>query len=112
MDETAASRCILVISGVDEVSTGLVEGVQQLEAALLVHSSHAHLALVPLVADVHGTELDGRDMNTRVGSQLAVVAKLSLGLGRGFHEGGHDGILLEDLEANQTAAEAARAVGR
>ena len=48
---------VLVVGGIDEISTGFVERIQQLEALLLVHGSHANF--IPLVSNAHGTETKG-----------------------------------------------------
>jgi len=49
---------VLVIVGrIDKVATGFVERVEQLEAVLLVHGTHAEIS--PLVADAHSTKLKG-----------------------------------------------------
>lgn len=64
---------LLVVGGIDEVSTSFVERIEQLEASLLIHSSHAILG--PLVTDAHRTERNGGDVDTGIASQLAMPAK-------------------------------------
>lgn len=67
---TAATRCvnvvnmnelaeadILLIGDIDEIATGIVIRVEQLEVLLLVHGTHT--MLFPLVTDGHGTESNG-----------------------------------------------------
>lgn len=82
-----ARRGSLVVRGVDEVSAGFVVCVEKLEAALLVHRTPPKL--VPLVADVRGAELDGRDMESRVGCKLAVTAEFGARQGRRLENGSH-----------------------
>lgn len=63
----------LVTSRVDEVSTSGIERVEKLEAALFVH--RAEPVLIPLVTDTHGTETNGRHVDTSVRSELTMAAK-------------------------------------
>ena len=71
-DECLRGLVLVVVGGVDEVSACFVEGVEQLEAALLVHRAHADL--VPLVADAHSAEAQRRDMDTGKQRELAMAA--------------------------------------
>ena len=72
----------LAVGGVDKVATGFVERVEQLEAALLVHGAHTQVR--PLVADAHGSELDGRNMNAGTRGKGSVAAELGLGRRRWY----------------------------
>ena len=56
-----SERPLLAISGIDEVSTGIIEGIQELEGRFLVHTPHAKL--LPLVPDAHTTELERGNMD-------------------------------------------------
>ena len=69
----------LSINCVDKVTASLVKGIEQLEAALLVHC--AHTDVVPLVADAHGSKLDGGDVDASVRPKLSMTAELGLGHG-------------------------------
>lgn len=74
------SRNSLSISSVDGIAACSVEGVEQLEATLLVHAAHAKR--FPLVADAHSAELDGRDMDTCTGREGPVDTELGGGCRR------------------------------
>lgn len=76
----------LVVGGIYKITAGLVKGIEQLEAAFLVHRTQAELR--PLVANAGRTELDGRDMDTSGGRKLAVDTELGLGF-RGWCEEAH-----------------------
>ena len=64
---------LLVVSSINEVSSGIIERVEELETRLLVH--HAHSELLPLVTDTHGAETEWRDVYARKRPELAVSAK-------------------------------------
>lgn len=76
---------LLAVRGINEVTPRLVVRVQELETGVLVHGTHTNL--VPLISNAHGTELQGRDMDTGIGGQLAVDAQLGLGLRSGLPDG-------------------------
>lgn len=65
---------LLVVSSVNEISAGVVEGIKELEALLFIHCSHSDL--VPFITNVHGTEADGRNMDAGERGKLSVVSKL------------------------------------
>ena len=59
----ASKKCdILAVGGVDEVTTALVKGVEELEARLFVHAAHAFIC--PLITNAHCSEHEGRDIDT------------------------------------------------
>lgn len=49
--------CSLTVRGVNEIPSVVEIRVQKLEAAFLIHTTHAEF--IPLVADAHSSELDG-----------------------------------------------------
>ena len=63
----------LVRRCVNEVAAVFKEGVEELEAALLVHGSHT--VLRPLVADTHRTETERADTYTGTGREDAVLGE-------------------------------------
>ena len=73
-DELLRGLVLVVVRGVDEVAPGVVEGVEEREARLLVHRAHAEL--LPLVADAHRSEAERRDVHSCEGCELAVEAEL------------------------------------
>ena len=52
----------LGISGVDKITSGLVESIQKSEALLFIHAAHPEP--VPLITDAHGTKTNRGDMET------------------------------------------------
>ena len=68
----------LDIGGIDKVAACVEVGIEQLEAALLVHRAEPNVR--PLVTDAHGTELDGRDVDASERSESPVATELGLGL--------------------------------
>lgn len=65
---------VLVIGGIDKVPAVIIIRVQKLETGGLVHRSHS--SVCPLVTDAHGTELEGRNMDTRVGREATETSEL------------------------------------
>lgn len=50
--------CVLAAGGIDEITAGLVIGIEELEGVFLVHAAHAYL--LPLVANAHSTYIIAR----------------------------------------------------
>ena len=69
-DELFGRLVLVDVCRIDEVPARLVERVQQLEAACLVH--YAEADLVPLVPDAHRPKAQRRHVYAREGSELAV----------------------------------------
>jgi hypothetical protein len=56
-DRCKAVRNLLIVGGVDKVTTGLVERVQQLKASFFVNLSQTLVPSGTAVADAHGSKL-------------------------------------------------------
>ena len=82
-----------MVSSIDEVTTSLVVGIEQLEAGRLVHRTHPER--LPLVADAHGSEDDWGNVNTGERAELAVPSEFSLRR-RGIPGLGHGGSRVGD----------------
>lgn len=67
---------VLVARGIDEVASGVVIGVQELETLLLVHGPHA--GFVPLISDTHGSESNGREVHAGLGRKLPIATEFGL----------------------------------
>lgn len=78
----------LVIGRIDEVAAQIKVRVQELEAGCLIHRSHEG---VPLVANAHSAELDGRNAHARTRGQDAIDAKFGGRLWSRCEEGHDDG---------------------
>lgn len=65
---------------VNEVTTLLVEKVQDLKSSLLVAFPHS---LLPSITEVHSSEAQRRDADASIGRQHAVPIEKRLGLRRG-----------------------------
>lgn len=84
-DELLGCSVLVVVRRVDEVTAGLVERIEQLQRALLVHLSETKL--VPLVSDAHASKAQRRHMDTSKRGELAGAAELGLGLRGRLHLG-------------------------
>jgi hypothetical protein len=81
------NRDLLETGGIDNVASSFPEGVEELEAHLLVHFTHTNLGPGGL-SNAHPTELEGRDMDTSALGELTEVTETGLG-GFGGDEAGH-----------------------
>ena len=75
---TKKYRDLLDVCRIDEVAPSFEEGIQELEAGLLVHGPHTDL--VPLVTDRHRTEADGRDADACERAEDAIAPESGWGL--------------------------------
>ena len=75
---TCGGEYSLGVSSIDEISAGLKICIEELEAPIFIHSTHAG---IPFVANVHGTKNDGRRMNGCIRGELAMTAEFSQGFG-------------------------------
>ena len=86
-DELLRGLVLVAVGGVDEVAALVVEGVEELEAGLLVHRAKANL--LPLVSDAHSTETERGDVDASEGGELAVLAEVGRRGRSGGAEVGH-----------------------
>ena len=89
LETTLTSRgdCSLKVGSVDQVTTTLPEGVEELEAHLLRHFAHTHLGPRGGIPNTHPSELEGRGMDAGALGKLAKVAKGSWRCSRRYKAG-------------------------
>ena len=82
---------LVTVRRVDEVTAGFDEGVEKLEALLLVHGTHE---VFPRLTDAHGTEGEWRDTYTGMLGENTETTERGLRLRCGLEKVGHCEILV------------------
>jgi len=83
----------LYVGGIDEITAVVIIRVEELEAGLLVHCAEAEF--VPFIANAHGPELEGGDVDTGIGREDSVTAEVGRGRSGGGEDSSHVGRVCE-----------------